>query len=76
MNKYTESDYIRTHKYIVAVFIDYLISEWHNPQMDPLRARVCRNLASTLEDLRNAEDHVDNLNVWVSAANLEKEQKA
>ena len=76
MNKYTESDYLRTHKYIVDDLIDNLISEWHNPQMDPLRARVCRNLASALEDLRKAEDHVDNLNVWVSAANLEKEQKA
>ena len=72
MNKYTEADYLSTHKGIVDDIIDSLISDWHNPQTDPLRARVCRNLASTLEELR---DETGNVNVWVSAANLEKEQK-
>lgn len=62
------------HKSFVEDMIDTLISEWHNPDTDPLRARVCRNLASQMETLR--ESTPQNLNVWVSAANEENSYKA
>jgi hypothetical protein len=70
---YTEADYKRMHKSFVEDMIDTLISEWHNPVTDPLRARVCRNLASQMEALREVTP--DNLNVWVSAANEENNYK-
>ena len=73
MNKYTETDYKRMHQGIVEDMIDQLIGKWHDPDTDPLRARVCRNLASELEALR--ETKVENINVWVSAANEERENK-
>jgi hypothetical protein len=72
MNKYTETDYRNTHKGIVEDMVDTLIKEWHESTC-PLKARVCRNLASELEALR--ETKVENINVWVSAANEERENK-
>lgn len=71
--EYTQADYKRMHKSFVEDMIDTLISEWHNPDTDPLRARVCRNLASQMEALREVTP--DNLNVWVSAANEENNYK-
>ncbi len=70
MNKYTQTDYKRMHQGIVEDMIDNLITEWHESTC-PLKARVCRNLASEMEALR--ETKVENLNVWVSAANEERE---
>lgn len=69
---YTEADYRRMHQTYVEDLIDMLITRWHHDKC-PLTARVCRNLATQLEDLR--EKHPDNLNVWVSAANEEKKNK-
>ena len=69
MNKYTETDYKRMHQGIVEDMIDSLITEWHESTC-PLKARVCRNLASDLEAHRapKVERH---LRLWVSAANEE-----
>ena len=68
MSRYTESDYNRMHQGIVEDIVDSLIKEWHESTC-PLKARVCRNLASELEAHRVPK--VENLNVWVSAANEE-----
>ena len=76
--KYTEADYRRIHQGIIEDMVDTCISKWHDQAHDPLEARVYRNLAYALEDLRNAEDCLlkgANLNVWVSAANAEAENK-
>lgn len=70
MNKYTEADYINAHKGIIEDMADKCIDHWHN-HTDPLYARVYRNIASMLEDLRDVNDNVENVNVWVSAANEE-----
>ena len=69
MSKYTESDYRRMHQGIVEDMIDHLLGKWHDHECDPLKARVCRNLASEMEALREAK--VESVNVWVSAANEE-----
>ena len=74
MNKYTQTDYKRMHQGIVEDMIDNLITEWHDSDTDPLRARVCRNLASKLETLREATP--EHISVWVSAANEESNYKA
>ena len=74
MNKYTEADYKRMHQGIVEDMIDQLIGKWHDSDTDPLRARVCRNLASQMETHRESTPH--NINVWVSAANEESDYKA
>ena len=74
MNKYTEADYRRIHQGIIEDMIDTCISKWHDQEHDPLEARVYRNLAFALEDLRKADDCLPtrtNLNIWVSAANEE-----
>ena len=79
MKTYTQADYKRMHQGIVEDMIDDCISKWHDQECDPLEARVYRNLAFALEDLRNAEDCLlkgANLNVWVSAANEEANNKA
>jgi ribosomal protein S18 acetylase RimI-like enzyme len=78
--KYTVADYRRIHQGIIEDMIDTCISKWHDQEHDPLEARVYRNLAFALEDLRNAEDCLlkarpANLNVWVSAANAEVASK-
>jgi hypothetical protein len=75
--KYTESDYKRTHQSIIEDMIDTCISKWHDQSHDPLEARVCRNLAYALEDLRHAQDCLvkGSLNIWVSAANEEANRK-
>ena len=76
--KYTESDYKRTHQGIIEDMIESCISKWLDPMSDPLEARVRRNLAYALEDLRKAEDCLirgQTLNVWVSAANEEADRK-
>ena len=80
MNKYTVADYRRIHQGIIEDMIDTCISKWHDQEHDPLEARVYRNLAFALEDLRNAEDCLlksrpANLNIWVSAANEEASRK-
>lgn len=75
MNKYTEADYNRMHQGIVEDMVDQLLGKWHNEECDPLEARVCRNLACMLERLRDANDNVENVNVWVSAANEEAANK-
>ena len=72
MNKYTESDYKRMHQAYVEDIIDMLLTRWHHDKC-PLTARVCRNLASELEAHRVPK--VENLNVWVSAANEEWSNK-
>ncbi len=69
---YTEADYKRVHQGIIEDMIDNLITEWHESTC-PLKARVCRNLASELEAHRVPK--VENLNVWVSAANEEHTHK-
>ena len=69
MNKYTEADYRNVHKGVVEDMIDHLLGKWHDQECDPLKARVCRNLASEMEALR--ETKVESVNVWVSAANEE-----
>ena len=74
MNTYTESDYKRMHKGIIEDMIESCMAKWIDPMSDPLEARVRRNLAFALEDLREAEDCLTRgqiLNVWVSAANEE-----
>lgn len=73
MNRYTESDYKWMHQGIVEDIIDSLIAKWHESTC-PLKARVCRNLASELEAHRvpEAEEH---LRFWVSAANEEYTHK-
>jgi ribosomal protein S18 acetylase RimI-like enzyme len=76
--KYTVADYRRIHQGIIEDMIDTCISKWHDQAHDPLEARVYRNLAYALEDLRNAEDCLlkgANLSVWVSAANAEANNK-
>ena len=76
--KYTESDYRRMHQGIVEDMVDQLLGKWHDEECDPLKARVCRNLAYALEGLRSAEDCMikgQALKVWVSAANEEAERK-
>jgi len=77
MSKYTESDYRRMNQSIVEDMVDQLIGKWHNEECNPLEARVCRNLASALEGLRNPDDFMveSSLRVWVSAANEEAERK-
>ena len=79
MNKYTEADYRRIHQGIIEDMIDTCISKWHDQAHDPLEARVYRNLAYALEDLRNV-DHcmlskVWDVRMWVSAANAEANNK-
>ena len=69
---YTEADYRNMHKSFVEDMVDTLIDEWHKSS-DPLRARVCRNLATEIETLRESTPH--NVNVWVSAANEEHNNK-
>lgn len=71
MNKYTESDYKRMHQGIIEDMVDSCLGRWHDAECDPLEARVYRNIASMLEDLRDVKDNVENVNVWVSAANEE-----
>ena len=75
--KYTEADYRRIHQGIIEDMIDNCISKWHDQAHDPLEARVYRNLAYALEDLRKAEDCLvkGSLNIWVSAANEEASRK-
>jgi len=75
--KYTEADYRRIHQGIIEDMIDTCISKWHDQAHDPLEARVYRNLAYALEDLRKAEDCLvkGSLNIWVSAANEEANRK-
>jgi len=75
--KYTEADYRRIHQGIIEDMIDTCISKWHDQAHDPLEARVYRNLAYALEDLRKAEDCLvkGSLNIWVSAANEEASRK-
>ena len=77
MNKYTVADYRRIHQGIIEDMIDTCISKWHDQAHDPLEARVYRNLAYALEDLRKAEDCLvkGSLNIWVSAANEEASRK-
>ena len=77
MNKYTEADYRRVNQSIVEDMVDQLIGKWHNEECNPLEARVCRNLASALESLRNPDDFMveSSLRVWVSAANAEANNK-
>ena len=72
--KYTEADYKRMHKSIIEDMVESCMEKWIDPMCDPLEARVHRNLAFALEDLREAEDCLMRgqiLNVWVSAANEE-----
>jgi len=75
--KYTEADYRRIHQGIIEDMIDNCISKWHDQAHDPLEARVYRNLAFALEDLRKAENCLvkGSLNIWVSAANEEANRK-
>jgi hypothetical protein len=75
MNKYTEADYKRMHQGIIEDMIDSCLGRWFDQEVDPLEARVYRNIASTLEQLRDANDNVENVNVWVSAANEEATNK-
>jgi len=77
MNTYTEADYKNMHQSIIEDIIDNCISKWHDPMCDPLEARVNRNLAYALEDLRKAEDCLikGSLNIWVSAANEEASRR-
>ena len=70
MSTFTEADYLRVHQGIVEDMVDACISQWHKPP-NPLYARVYRNLASAIEGLRDADKHVENINVWVSAVNDE-----
>ncbi|MHC4468276.1 MAG: hypothetical protein ACYTBY_07040 [Planctomycetota bacterium] len=71
--KYTERDYKALHCLIIEDMIESCLSKWFDPMCDPLEARVHRNLAYALEDLRHAEDCLikGSLNIWVSAANEE-----
>jgi len=72
--KYTEADYKRMHKSIIEDMIESNMAKWLDPMCDPLEARVHRNLAFALEDLRNAEHCLlkgASLNAWVNAANEE-----
>ena len=71
MKTYTQADYKRMHQGIVEDMIDDCISKWHDQKCDPLEARVYRNLASMFEHLRDAKDNVEDINIWVSAANEE-----
>jgi hypothetical protein len=71
MKTYTQADYKRMHQGIVEDMIDDCISKWHDQECDPLEARVYRNLASMFEHLRDANDNVEDINIWVSAANEE-----
>lgn len=75
--KYTEADYKRMHQGIIEDMIESCISKWHDQAHDPLEARVYRNLAYALEDLRHAQDCLvkGSLNIWVSAANEEANRK-
>jgi len=75
--KYTQADYKNMHQGIVEDMIDQCIAKWHNKECDPLEARVRRNLAYALEDLRYAHDCLvsNSINIWVSAANEEAERK-
>ena len=77
MNTYTEADYKNLHQGIIEDIIDDCISKWHDSTTDPLEARVRRNLAFALEDLRHAQDCLikGSLNIWVSAANEEAARK-
>ena len=75
MNKYTEADYKRMHQGILEDMIDSCLGKWHDLKCDPLEARVYRNIACMLEHLRHADDNVENVNVWVSAANEEATHK-
>jgi len=75
MNKYTEADYKRMHQGILEDMIDSCLGKWFDQECDPLEARVYRNIACMLEHLRHADDNVENVNVWVSAANEEATHK-
>lgn len=75
MSKYTEADYKRMHQGIIEDMVDSCLGRWYDQECDPLEARVYRNIACMLERLRDANDSVENANVWVSAANEEAEQK-
>lgn len=71
MNKYTEADYRRMHQGIIEDMIDSCLGRWLDQECDPLEARVYRNIASTLEQLRDANENAGVINIWVSAANEE-----
>lgn len=71
MNKYTEADYKRMHQGIIEDMVDSCLGKWHDQECDPLEARVYRNIASTLENLRDASGAAWAVNIWVSAANEE-----
>lgn len=75
MSKYTEADYKRMHQGIIEDMVDSCLGRWYDQECNPLEARVYRNIACMLERLRDANDSVENVNVWVSAANEEAEQK-
>jgi hypothetical protein len=73
MNKYTEADVNRTHKAMVEQLIDMCIQNWKDVS-DPLHARMWYAVAAQLENIREADYSVYDMERILAQANMNAQE--
>ena len=74
MNKYTEADVNRTHKAMVDQLIDMCIQNWKEVS-DPLHAKMWYAVAARLEDVREADYSIYDMERILAQANMNAQEQ-